>query len=121
MTFQLLPTLFVPHGAGPCFFMDWTPADTWSKMASWLRSVPELIGSQPKALLLISGHWEAPRFTVNAQVAPPLLYDYAGFPPHMRQPDHPNSLLGCRHCWMQSASTTRKSIPAAWITVYSSR
>jgi len=62
--------------------MDWTPADTWSKMASWLRSVPELIGSQPKALLLISGHWEAPRFTVNTQAAPPLLYDYAGFPPH---------------------------------------
>lgn len=82
MTTQTLPTLFVPHGAGPCFFMDWTPANTWSKMANWLRSVPELIGSQPKALLLISGHWEAPRFTVNAQAAPPLLYDYSGFPPH---------------------------------------
>ncbi|HDZ09623.1 DODA-type extradiol aromatic ring-opening family dioxygenase [Pseudohongiella sp.] len=82
MTTQTLPTLFVPHGAGPCFFMDWTPADTWSKMATWLRSVPELIGTQPKALLLISGHWEASPFTVNAQAAPPLLYDYSGFPPH---------------------------------------
>ncbi len=20
-----MPTLFVPHGAGPCFFMDWNP------------------------------------------------------------------------------------------------
>lgn len=19
-----LPTVFIPHGAGPCFFMDWT-------------------------------------------------------------------------------------------------
>jgi len=82
MTTQILPTLFVPHGAGPCFFMNWTPVDTWSKMADWLRSVPELIGTQPKALLLISGHWEASRFTVNAQAAPPLMYDYSGFPPH---------------------------------------
>ena len=40
MTPSNLPTLFVPHGAGPCFFMDWEPADTWSRMASWLRSVP---------------------------------------------------------------------------------
>jgi hypothetical protein len=33
-----MPTLFVPHGAGPCFFMDWTmgPKDTWDKLASWL-------------------------------------------------------------------------------------
>ncbi|HBZ99652.1 MAG TPA: dioxygenase, partial [Pseudomonas sp.] len=22
---QTMPTLFVPHGAGPCFFMDWNP------------------------------------------------------------------------------------------------
>ena len=25
-----LPTLFIPHGGGPCFFrMDWDPPDTW--------------------------------------------------------------------------------------------
>lgn len=82
MTTQMMPTIFVPHGAGPCFFMDWEPADTWSRMAGWLRSIPEIIGNQPKALLVISGHWEAPQFTVNAQAAPPLLYDYSGFPAH---------------------------------------
>lgn len=89
MTTQKLPTLFVPHGAGPCFFMDWEPADTWSRMAAWLRSIPELVRSRPKALLVISGHWEAPQFTVNAQVAPPLLYDYAGFPPHTFELEYP--------------------------------
>ncbi|HCE23562.1 MAG TPA: dioxygenase, partial [Hyphomonas sp.] len=30
-----MPTLFIPHGGGPCFFMDWTlmggPVDTWDK------------------------------------------------------------------------------------------
>lgn len=82
MTRPILPTLFVPHGAGPCFFMDWEPADTWKKMADWLRSIPEVIGSRPEALLVVSGHWEAPHFTVNARAAPSLLYDYSGFPSH---------------------------------------
>ncbi|MHA1566449.1 MAG: dioxygenase, partial [Alphaproteobacteria bacterium] len=28
---ERLPTLFIPHGGGPCFFMEWTmgPPDTW--------------------------------------------------------------------------------------------
>lgn len=89
MTQPLLPTLFVPHGAGPCFFMDWEPADTWSRMEAWLRGVPERLDVPPKAVLLISAHWEAPRFTVNAQAAPPLLYDYNGFPAHTYQLTHP--------------------------------
>ncbi len=82
MTTAALPTLFVPHGAGPCFFMDWEPADAWVRMERWLRAVPELVGVRPTAVLVVSGHWEAPRFTVNAQERPPLLYDYHGFPPH---------------------------------------
>lgn len=89
MTTQTLPTLFVPHGAGPCFFMDWEPADTWSRMADWLRAVPERLGARPKAVLVVSGHWEAPAFTVNAQAAPPLLYDYTGFPPHTYELAYP--------------------------------
>ena len=30
-----LPTLFIPHGTGPYFFMEWTrgPADQWDPMA----------------------------------------------------------------------------------------
>lgn len=89
MSAQLLPTLFVPHGAGPCFFMDWEPADTWSRMEAWLRAVPERLGMQPKAVLVVSAHWEAPEFTVNVQTQPPLLYDYSGFPPHTYQLTHP--------------------------------
>ena len=31
MTTARQPAIFLPHGGGPCFFMDWTwgPADTW--------------------------------------------------------------------------------------------
>ncbi|MAG67625.1 MAG: dioxygenase, partial [Pseudomonadales bacterium] len=32
MSANRLPTVFLPHGAGPCFFMEWEPADTWQGM-----------------------------------------------------------------------------------------
>jgi aromatic ring-opening dioxygenase catalytic subunit (LigB family) len=76
-----LPTIFIPHGGGPCFFMDWDPPDTWQRMAEYLRGVPAEVGSPPKALVVISGHWEEPVVTVQNNPAPPLLYDYYGFPP----------------------------------------
>ncbi len=46
-----LPTLFIPHGAGPCFFMDWTrgPADTWDKTAAWLKGLVAGLPERPKA------------------------------------------------------------------------
>lgn len=79
-----LPTLFIPHGGGPCFFMDWTrgPADTWNRMAGWLKGLVDTLPEHPKAILLVSGHWEAPVFTVGASPRPELIYDYYGFPEH---------------------------------------
>src|SRR5215471_8444862 len=79
-----LPTLFIPHGGGPCFFMEWTmgPPDTWHRMAEWLRSIPGSLPETPRALLVISGHWEAPAPTVTTSAKPSLIYDYGGFPPH---------------------------------------
>jgi len=81
----VFPTIFVPHGGGPCFFMDWDPPDAWDRMAAFLRSLPDLVGARPKALLVISGHWEERTPTVNVQAAPSLLFDYGGFPPHTYQ------------------------------------
>lgn len=76
-----LPTLFIPHGGGPCFFMDW-PGDPrmWDRMADYLRTTGRQL--RPKAILIISGHWEADAFTVGANPQPPLIYDYYGFPEH---------------------------------------
>ena len=77
-----LPTLFIPHGAGPCFFMDWTrgPADTWDKTAAWLKGVVAGLPERPKAILVVSGHWEEPVFTVGSAPRPPMVFDYYGFP-----------------------------------------
>jgi aromatic ring-opening dioxygenase catalytic subunit (LigB family) len=74
--------MFIPHGGGPCFFMDWAPADTWNKQRKFLEILPARLPEKPRALLVISGHWEEPRFTVQTNPAPPLLFDYYGFPPH---------------------------------------
>lgn len=79
------PSLFIPHGGGPCFFMDWDPPDTWDRQRAFLESLPETLPERPKALLVISGHWEEPRFTVQTTPAPPLLFDYYGFPPETYQ------------------------------------
>lgn len=79
---RVWPTVFLPHGAGPCFFMDWPPAGTWDRMRTWLERLTAHVGGRPRALLVISAHWEAPVFTLNAQASPGLLYDYSGFPPH---------------------------------------
>lgn len=85
MTMNRLPTLFIPHGGGPCFFMEWDPPDTWDRMAAYLRHVPQEAGSRPKALVVISGHWEENVATIQNNPAPPLLYDYYGFPPSTYQ------------------------------------
>ena len=39
------------------------------------------IDGAPKAVLMISGHWEGPDFAVMASPHPPMVYDYSGFPP----------------------------------------
>src|SRR5215467_2196562 len=81
---QRLPTLFIPHGGGPWPFMPvaFGPPDTWNRLADYLRGLDRALGKRPKAVLVISGHWETERPTVNAGGNPPLLFDYYGFPKH---------------------------------------
>lgn len=84
-----LPTLFIPHGAGPCFFMDWNPADTWHALAAFLRGVAATLPARPKAIVLVSGHWLAPTFRLTGHPHPPLIHDYNGFPAHTYALDYP--------------------------------
>lgn len=87
-----LPTLFIPHGGGPCFFMEtppqW-PRDLWDGMAAYLKGIAEAVGEGPKAVLVVSGHWDAERPTLNVAARPPLLFDYYGFPEHTYQLTYP--------------------------------
>ncbi len=86
------PTLFIPHGGGPCFFMDplpGTPPDLWDRMAVYLRGIDAALGSRPTAVLVVSGHWEASPPCINAAARHSLLFDYYGFPPHTYQLTYP--------------------------------
>jgi aromatic ring-opening dioxygenase catalytic subunit (LigB family) len=74
------PSLFIPHGGGPCFFMP-DPRGTWTRMEAYLRALPATLPEPPRAILVISGHWETPAFAFSASEAPPLIFDYYGFPP----------------------------------------
>lgn len=76
-----LPTFFVPHGGGPCFFMD-DPRGIWTGMADFLRSLPERLPAPPKAILCVSGHWETEGLALTAAAHPSLYFDYHNFPPH---------------------------------------
>ena len=75
------PSLYIPHGGGPCFFMD-DPAGTWRGMAAFLHDLPATLPEPPQAILIVSGHWETTGYALTSADKPPLIYDYYGFPPH---------------------------------------
>jgi aromatic ring-opening dioxygenase catalytic subunit (LigB family) len=67
--------------------MDWTwgPADTWQATRQFLQDLASSLPEKPRALLVVSGHWEESAFTAGAAAAPRLIYDYSGFPVHTYQ------------------------------------
>jgi aromatic ring-opening dioxygenase catalytic subunit (LigB family) len=54
----------------------------YAKTAAEFGGLPQLLPERPKAVLVISGHWEADAFTVSTSAHPPMVYDYYGFPEH---------------------------------------
>ena len=77
-----MPTIFIPHGAGPCFFMDWSPRDAWTKMGKYLQGIAATLPRQPKAIVIVSAHWLESSFMTTGSVQPVMIFDYNGFPPH---------------------------------------
>jgi aromatic ring-opening dioxygenase catalytic subunit (LigB family) len=73
------PALFIPHGGGPCFFME-DPQGLWTKMSAFLRDIPMALGRVPRAVLVVSAHWREAAPTVHAGTHPGLLFDYYNFP-----------------------------------------
>lgn len=80
---ERLPVVFLPHGGGPWPFVDTRIGSKaeQAELASYLRSVASVPKSPPKAVLVISAHWEEAVPTVMTGATPPLLFDYYGFPP----------------------------------------
>ncbi|MFB9037913.1 DODA-type extradiol aromatic ring-opening family dioxygenase [Xanthomonas arboricola] len=43
------------------------------------------LGNVPKAILVISGHWEGKGFAISSGAKPGMVYDYSGFPKYLYQ------------------------------------
>lgn len=68
-----LPALYISHGAPPLF-----------DDGKWMRQLLDLSTSMPKprAILVISAHWESAPLSLTATgAATPLVYDFGGFDP----------------------------------------
>ena len=76
-----LPTYFISHGGGPWPYMP-EYRQSMRGLELSLQDIPRQIGTAPRAVLVISGHWEEAAFTVMASARPPMVYDYYGFPAH---------------------------------------
>lgn len=76
------PVAFVPHGGGPWPFVDvgFSPKDQEARLRAYLESVSKVPAEPPKALLVISAHWEERVPTVMTNPRPEMFYDYSGFP-----------------------------------------
>ncbi|WP_242532667.1 class III extradiol ring-cleavage dioxygenase [Nocardioides sp. S5] len=70
-----MPALYIGHGAPP--LLD---DPIWSgQLAAWARDLP-----RPKAILIVSAHWESAPVSLSASGAP-LVYDFGGFAPKYYQ------------------------------------
>jgi aromatic ring-opening dioxygenase catalytic subunit (LigB family) len=63
----------------------------WDGLAAYLRGIDGSLDVKPKAVLVISGHWENPLPTFNIAAKPGLLFDYYGFPEHTYRLKYPAS------------------------------
>lgn len=81
-----MPVVFLPHGGGPWPFVDGLgdPKEL-NQLATYLRGLQALPKTPPRAVLMISAHWEEAVATVMTHPKPPMLFDYYGFPPESYQ------------------------------------
>ena len=75
-----LPTYFISHGGGPWPYMP-TLRHALRNLEASLVDIVRQIGRTPRAVLVVSGHWEADTFAVSSGARPGMIYDYSGFPP----------------------------------------
>lgn len=83
-----MPTYYISHGGGP---WPWIPdmRKTFAALEESLARMPDELPETPKAVLMISGHWETEEPSVMHSAHPPMVYDYYNFPPHTYEITYP--------------------------------
>jgi 4,5-DOPA dioxygenase extradiol len=77
---SMMPVLFVAHGAPP--LLD--DAGWIGELAAWGQALP-----RPRAIAVVSAHWEARPVTLGAVRPLPLIYDFYGFPERFYRLQYP--------------------------------
>ena len=70
--------LFLSHGGGPLPLLG---DAAHREMVTSLQDIAAKHLARPRAILVISAHWEERVPTLTSGIQPPLIYDYYGFPP----------------------------------------
>lgn len=84
----MLPkALFISHGGGPLPLLG-DPGH--QQMVTCLQQIAADL-PKPKAVLVISAHWECDIPTITSSAQPDLIYDYYGFPPESYEITYPCS------------------------------
>lgn len=83
---ELAPVYYIPHGGGPMPLLD---DPNHASLIRFLKALPQRIARKPKAIVLISAHWEAAQPAVYGGTQHPMLFDYYGFPPHTYEFKYP--------------------------------
>lgn len=84
-TSELMPVLYLPHGGGPLPLMG----DSGHKdLIAFLTNAHKVL-PKPKAILMISGHWESDVAAISSSPRPKMMYDYSGFPQACYQYQYP--------------------------------
>lgn len=74
------PTYAIAHGGGPWPWMKDRDSFDYTNLEAALAGIPAELPESPRAVLMVTAHWEAPVFTVQTSVSPGMLYDFGGFP-----------------------------------------
>ena len=83
-----MPTFFISHGGGPWPDVEGL-REQFSITEAELKKLPLTLPARPEAILVITGHWEAPQFTLSTAENPAMEYDYTGFPEHTYHIQYP--------------------------------
>jgi aromatic ring-opening dioxygenase catalytic subunit (LigB family) len=79
-----MPTVYLPHGGGPWPWMDMSALVTDQEkqaLTDYLAGLVAQLPRPPRAMVVVSAHWESSVPTVMTNPRPPIFYDYYGFPP----------------------------------------
>ena len=81
-----MPAVYLPHGGGPWPWMDtrffgFADGEKRALTAYLEEGLVAALPRRPRAMVVVSAHWEEPVPTVMSNPHPPILYDYYGFPP----------------------------------------